>query len=232
MSTSFSIGVYVLIAVMYLLSAGVAIVMYVFESLGVYTIAKRRTIKHPWLAWIPVAKLWMLGCVSDQYRYVAKGKVTNRRKILLALGIVTSVLGCIMAGCYINVFTQLIGYGRQLEYMNDTQIMSIVLTPALSLLGVCAVVSIVGIVQTVFQYIALYDLYASCEPRNAVLYLVLSIFFNVTEPFFVFACRNKDLGMPPRRPTISEQSWQPPEQPTWQPVQNQPQEPWEQKPEA
>ena len=34
----------------------------------------------------------------------------------------------------------------------------------------------------------------------ALLFLVLSIVFSVTEPFFLFFNRNKDGGMPPRRP--------------------------------
>ena len=32
-----------------------------------------------------------------------------------------------------------------------------------------------------------------------MLFLLLSIFFNITEPFFLFFSRNKDVGMPPRR---------------------------------
>ena len=46
---------------------------------------------------------------------------------------------------------------------------------------------------------ALYDVYRSMDPSNSVLFLVLSILFGVTEPFFLFFNRNKDLGMPPRR---------------------------------
>ena len=41
-----------------------------------------------------------------------------------------------------------------------------------------------------------------------MLFLVLSIVFNITEPFFVFSCRNKDFGMPPRK-----QDFQMPQQP-------------------
>jgi hypothetical protein len=29
------------------------------------------------------------------------------------------------------------------------------------------------------------------------MFLVLSIFITITQPFFMFACRNKDLGMVP-----------------------------------
>ena len=48
------------------------------------------------------------------------------------------------------------------------------------------------------MYIAYYDLFRSCKPNNAVLFLVLSIFVGVTTPFFLFFNRKKDGGMPPR----------------------------------
>ena len=51
----------------------------------------------------------------------------------------------------------------------------------------------------VCEFMALYDLYRSCDPENSVLFLVFSILFSVTMPFFIFACRKKDLGMPPRK---------------------------------
>jgi hypothetical protein len=31
-----------------------------------YTIAKRRQINHPWMAWVPVVDMYLLGCISDQ----------------------------------------------------------------------------------------------------------------------------------------------------------------------
>ena len=69
------------------------VVMYVFQSIGLYTIAKRRGIANPGLAWVPVAYSWILGSVSDQYQYVVRGKVCNRRKILLGLAIAGFFLG-------------------------------------------------------------------------------------------------------------------------------------------
>ena len=73
--------------------------------------------------------------------------------------------------------------------------------------------------------------YSLLDPGNCVLFLVLSIIFNVTEPFFLFFNRNKDLGMPPRRQEPQyvppqEPVWQQPQQEPWQP-QNPVQEPWE-----
>ena len=49
-------------------TSGLAIVSYVLLAWGLFTIAKRRGINKPWLAWIPVVNVWMLGCISDQYR--------------------------------------------------------------------------------------------------------------------------------------------------------------------
>jgi len=56
-----------------------------------------------------------------------------------------------------------------------------------------------AIAITVFCFIAYYDLFRSCKPKHDVLFLVLGILFNVTLPFFVFACSGADEGMPARR---------------------------------
>ena len=58
------------------------------------------------------------------------------------------------------------------------------------------------------DYIALYKVYKSCTPKNATLYLVLSIVVSVTQPFFVFFSRNKDEGMPPAQPPAGEEQAQ------------------------
>ena len=80
------------------------------------------------------------------------------------------------------------------------------------------VMMVVAIISTVVQYMALYDIYRSCEPGNATLYLVLSIFVGLSQPVFLFLCRNKDDGLPQPQPEIPPTSWQP---------QEPPQEPWQ-----
>ena len=71
--------------------------------------------------------------------------------------------------------------------------------PIMMYSSVSYLISILSIVLAVFRFMALYDLYSSCIPGSNVLFLVLSIIFSFTEPFFIFACRNRDDGMPPRR---------------------------------
>lgn len=197
--------------VFYLLMLAVGVASYVLQSLGMYTIAKRRGIHHPWLSWVPVGNMWLLGSISDQYQYVAKGRVRNRRKVLLGL---TIAMYALMILVYVSmIFTAISGAASA-----SAGEMMVGATIAIMLLA-CLALFVVAIIAVVFQYMALYDLFASCDPGNAVLYLVLSIVFGVVLPFFIFACRKKDLGMPPRKPV---QPVQPVFQPTWRPVQSEP----------
>ena len=58
---------------------------YVFSSLALYTVAQRRGLNKPWLAWVPVVNCWILGSLSDQYRYVVRGENKSKRKIFLRI---------------------------------------------------------------------------------------------------------------------------------------------------
>ena len=159
-------GILVFVGIAILLLAAV---IYVFQSIGLYTIAKNRGIQNPWLAWLPIGSEWIAGSIADQYRYVVKGEEMNRRTILLAL----SIAGMVVSGV-VN--------GLEGEF---------------ALLRL--VVSVIEIATRVFWHICLYDLYSSCNPKNNVLFLVLGIIFPFLPSFFIFANRKKELGMPPRR---------------------------------
>ncbi len=215
-----------------LVNLGIVIARYVLQSLGYYTIAKRRGIKHPGLSWVPVLSVWVLGSISDQYRYVAKGQVKNKRKAMLVLSILSLIASVIL---YVQCFTMMF---RALEYsfgsgyaaatLEETFVLDML--GAVAGLGLLSMVLIgISIALAVLQYMALYDLYGSCEPNNKVLFLVLSILFSGIMPIFVFVCRKKDAGMPPRRSAPSAYiPQQPDQQPPWRPVQNTPpQEPWD-----
>ncbi len=190
------VGVYLLI---WLLAMALSVVTYVLHSIGMYTIAKRREIRHPWLAWLPLGAAWILGSISDQYQYAAKGKKCSRRKVLLGLEI--AVCGTVIATYVCIAVMAIAGIVGKSE--------AAVILPVLLVILFALAMVVMAIVLTVFTYIAYYDLYNSCQPDNAVLYLVLSIFFNITTSFFVFACRKDDQGMPPRQPQAFEPVWQP-----------------------
>lgn len=196
---------FVLYLLYFLTVSAAGIGSYVLQSAGFYAIAKRRGIKRPWLSWLPVGNLWILGSISDQYQYVTKGRVKNKRKALLVLGILMAVACVVMYALFGAFLVQALAYDDSMLAVDHTAMFNMMGT-ALGMMATLFVLSGLSIAVAVIQYIALNDLYRSCDPGNSVLYLLLSIFVNITLPVFVFICRNKDLGMPPRKPdTIPEE---------------------------
>lgn len=190
--------------------AGLAIfglICYILESWAVHKLARDRQIRHGWLAWLPVGFEWVLGSIADQYHYVAKGRVHGRRKVLLGLAVAILAVFLVQIGCYACYFAWLYDLVA-LEYSFVLQLYSVAQVLQLA-------IAVLVLILTIHRYIALHDLYASCEPDGATAYLVISILLPVTEPFFVFSCRKKEYGMPPRKPVMSvPTTWQPPEIPT------------------
>ena len=193
-----ALGIFVIV---YLVVLAWGIVSYVLGAVGMYRIAKRRGIHHPWLAWIPVGNCWLLGSIADHYQYIAKQKTTYRRRVLLILNIIA-----VASGFLLGLTTSL---SESFMTGSAVGILMIAFTVIASLAAIG-----VAIANAVFCYIAYYDLFRSCKPNNAVLFLILSIVFSATLPVFVFACSNFDQGMPPRR--VVQPATQIPYQQTWQ----------------
>ena len=213
-------------AVMMLLIIGYGIVCYIFQSISLYTIAKRRGIKNPWLAWLPFGDYWIIGSISDDFRLTTKGELTHRRMLVLGL----------MGGATVVSFLQSLGSFRLLWFM--LQNIDMLMTGAgsaeleaymmqMAMAGTSPISALLSLAVTgaeiagmVFIYMSLYDIYASCRPWRKVLFLVLSILFGL-HPFFLFACRKSDYGMQPRRPQLprwpnQNPNW-PPQNPQWPP---------------
>lgn len=197
---------------------GLAIAGYVLRAVGFYSIAKRRGINHPWMSWVPVLDLWVLGCISDQFQYVVKGKNKSKRKLLLGLNIALWIVYIVF---FVFFGIAMVGIvSGALSGAGEAQLIESAMGSLIGML-ICFVPMMgLAIAVLVVRYIAMYDLYTSCSPQNNVMFLVLSIFFTVTEPFFVFFLRKKDGGMPPRR----QQPQYIPPQPNYEP----PRENWEQ----
>ena len=172
-----------------------SIAAYILTALTIYTVSRRRGLQYPWLAWVPVVNCWLLGSLSDQYQYVVKGKIKSRRKWLIVLNILKAALAVML------VVLAVVTAGVLLANHHSD-----VMGAVVAVLGLAMPLIAVTIALCVIRYMALYDVYRSLDPANAVLYLVLSILFSPTEPFFLFFNREKDLGMPPRKAPVVEEA--------------------------
>ena len=186
-------------SVVSIVSSLLSFAMYLVTAYCMYAIAKRRFLDRAWLAWIPVGNLWVLGSIADHYRLCARRSITIRRRVLMATCIAIAVLAMLTVILCIGMIKKLVpvidlGTGRVIGDWQAAIGPSLVWISVVYLLMLAA-----SIVQLVFVYMAYYDLYASCDPRNAVIYLVLSIVIPVLLPVFQAACHRKDDGLMPFR---------------------------------
>ena len=214
---------------------GLGLLVYILEAWALYTIAQRRCINKPWLAWIPLVNVWILGSVSDQYRYVVKKEVKNKRKVLLGLNIACAALLLVMVIAIFWLIGSLLMMGFSMDRISGDILasgdnmnrvaMELFADKLVALLLLCIFLLawlVLVIVQMVYYYMALYDVFCSCEPKNSTMYLVLSLVGNVVVEgaycIFLVLCKDKDLGMPPRKPEpvpeiVDEQEpWEKPEE--------------------
>lgn len=167
-----------------------SLISYIFGSIGLCVMARYRGLRHGWLAWLPIGNAWLLGSISDQYRYVVKGQIYSRRKTMLGLSIATYAISAA-----VDAVTFLLPE-------EGVAILPPVWTPILyaALMLLACGMLVLSVILTVHTYIAYHDVFVSANPDTGAARLVLGILFPFLLPFFVFAARKKDYGMPPRRP--------------------------------
>lgn len=198
-----------------LLTLAFAVVSYVLHSVGLYTIARRRRIPRPWLAFLPIGGNWILGSISDRYQFVRKKRFRNRKKLLVCMELATYVLtGAIVFsiisllinagllqttaklpdGWYTVDGLNLIPLHKDQSFIGPIRPDDILAAAQLIVVLFFATL-LISMIFTIFLYLTYYDVYASCRPDLKVVFLLLSILFPVTMPFFVFACRKHDKGL-------------------------------------
>ena len=159
--------------------------LHVLYGCGLYTVAKRRFIKNAWVAWIPFACVWTLGCLSDQYRYVTRGQERSRRYVLLCLMAMLLVAGGALCFGLLKLLPVALAVGLQLHWK-------------VFLLVLLVMFLLVAVVMAVFYRSAAGDLLTSMDPMHTNKFLVWCTLTWVPEPVYIFRNRKKDLGMPPR----------------------------------
>ena len=179
----------------------VGIAGYVLSSWGMYSISKRRGISKPWLAWLPIGCDWILGCISDQYQLAAKGKNKSRRKILLGLNLAMIPAIVLYLVAYVMFMVGAMGPAFVPSGASDMSAEVLLVLVSLFMVASVVLLLVLSVIYIIFMYMALFDLFQSCNPDTGVVFLVLSIVLVFVasielSPLFVFLDRKKDLGMP------------------------------------
>ena len=146
-----------------IIGALVAVACYVMEGIALMNMAKNLGIEHPWMSWIPFAKPYLFGKISD-----SKNK-KSLKIALLVLPIVLAVLMIVFLIIYANMIFTIIAPilsnpsfetlpAETLSYVplvSDSQIHELMQTVFL-MIPISLVISGVSIAFTVLYFIAYY----------------------------------------------------------------------------
>ena len=201
------IGMLILLGFVYVLVMALSVVSYVFMALGIGGMMKSFGMPHPGCAFIPVYNAYLLGKVAEESSVrLGDSKVQPFGKILLIIQIVTSAASFLMGfGSGIAQMIQVL-VQKSASSTSEISVLGIFFFLFMLLIWVISIViTIITIVYCVFFYIAVYKIYKCFVPKNAVLFLVLSIVFSVTMPFIFFFIRKKE----PLSPVINLDDYTP-----------------------
>ena len=186
------IGVF---AFIFIIIGIVGLVFYVLRSLALYTLAKRRGIAAPGLAWVPVASDYTLGAICDNICSFINVKSYNRF-VLLGCRILQMALSGLLIQKSISssfaIFNATNTAGANPEALATSMMGSATALNALS--------SLVGLAYLIFFLISMYRIFQCYKPENAVLYLILGFFIPVLRDIFLFSVRNAPGSLPERTP--------------------------------
>lgn len=184
---------------------GFMALMHLCWAVSLHMIAKRRELKHRWIAWIPVLNMWLLGSIADQYRYVVRGEVSCKRGgLLFAVLLEKAVVCLILAALVIQTQKLAAAVGDGVPMLGLIWIPAKNLKANLSLLF-CYLLSSMMLWESRTE--VLYDVFRSCAPDGAVVHTVLSalpVLGVIFRPVRLRLCRDGDFGMPPRWDELEE----------------------------
>lgn len=175
------IAVYMMI---FLFSAAAGLVFYLLEAFGLYKMAKTAGVAAPGLAFVPIANVYILGKVAET-------PVGGKKPMKYGLVLLLCNIGTIIITAAVIFFTISIlvawGFEEYVEIPAEVGMFVVgLLVGALTLMAL-------SIAYIVFYYMAIYKIFKLFAPDNAVVFLVLTIFFNVALPIIIFVLRNRPI---------------------------------------
>lgn len=191
MSSTGVVGMFLLLMLFYLSIFGLSIASYVMQALSLYTLADRRQIKNPWMAWIPYANYWLLGCLADDYD-AGRGIKRKWRVVLLVLSLAV-IAGVVIL--YVSIFAMVFTMAYQYdayyydyyyyEYEPDVMELGIMLLIYAALVPIMIASSALQICNA----ICIYKIYESTVPERALKYMLLSILVPLAQGICLMRCR-------------------------------------------
>ena len=184
--------------VFYVIAMISGILNYVFTSLSIYTIAKRRLISKPWLAWIPIANAWAMGSIADEYD--AKMGINRKwRVVLLTLSLIFIAVFLIF---YILLVVSIVTFAYSFAFAEPTanDVIGFMIPIMISSIAT----ALVSVALSACSYICMFTIYESTVPHKALKYFLLSLLVPYANVICLFLCRNQGYSNTPVNPYVQQ----------------------------
>jgi len=170
---------FVLVAVFYMFFMGIAVLFYVFQSLGLMGMLKKCGYHKPWFAWVPFVNVLAIGNLAEKYDDGKPAKKIGKQLLVLQI-IMTSMI--------------ILFYVFEIMLLISSAVSPIASGMLLVLLFIVFIIAVIvlAIVYSIKMYIAMWKIFRIFSPDYALVYILLCIFVNVTQPFIFFAIRNNE----------------------------------------
>ncbi len=200
--------VLVVILLIYLGLIGIVIANYIMNAIGFQTIAKRRGVKYPWMAWIPYANYWLIGSIADEYDQ-RKGLKKRWGKILVGLLIGYGVGFTLY---FIAIIVMIIRTALQaVQGFYEPEFTTAMIGSFLFIYVVLIIFMILALILSIVYYICLYKIFESTVPDKSAKYLILSIAVPLALGICLLRCRNKGYSLEDEKSEPVEQAIEAPE---------------------
>lgn len=200
---------------LFLGTAFVAVIEYIFLGMGLYRMAANRNHPSPWMAFVPFARTYLRGELSGDI-YLKKSAVKNPGLLLVLMPIAYSVIvGCMFFVCFLFMI-----FGASVMINGGSADVILVLALAL-----CIPILLLSVVykalMSVLNVLVDYQIYRRYMPLHfAVIHAVLGIFIPLYRGVYLFYIRKRPchgMGQPGSaevpsentEPSSEEQSVQP-----------------------
>ena len=182
------IGVAVFL-LMYLLICTVAFARYILFSLGLMGLAKRAGVKNAWLAWIPVANVYILGDTADHLEE-KRGVSHKWAKLLLILTIAVAALftlffvAMIAFVTYVSIMESMASLSSDAFFTGEFFIL-----PMIAFYLIYIVLIIVSMALNYLNIICVYKIFEEIAPQKSIKYLLIYMLVPFGDVYCLFKCK-------------------------------------------
>lgn len=171
------IGLLAVYGVILFVALGVALVISIFQGIGLLKMHKTLGLKGGWMSFIPVLNVYAIGKIAEQY-IKQDGKKSAKLSVILLISYFGNLIVGFVAGFFLGIAGSIFPLSQSILMI--LSLLIFVLTFGCS------------IAYQIVMYIAFWRIYALFSNHNATLLLILSIVIPIAQPIIVFVIRNNE----------------------------------------